>query len=289
MIYSEDDLASSAHDLLAVASNWTLVRHQWLMLKMRSILTGENSPPHRDLIQFDDDCLNRLNLPDHLLHNFTALKDKLEKAWLHTANINHPLSGLSLFDQLNIFQQQAHQFMLDAQDFNQQLWRDFTMRDPLTGTFTRLTLKSCLLQELTRGKRLNLPCSIALLDQNNFKKINDLQGHSMGDSVLSVTAELIQANLRPQDKLFRYGGDEWLILMPNTSAKIASNITKRIQKIVANHQFFGNNGAQFKSSFSYGVAECLSFDSTEAWFAAADQDLYLNKNKLPETLNLEFS
>jgi diguanylate cyclase (GGDEF)-like protein len=288
MKYSEDDLASGAHDLLSAASNWTLVRHQWIMQKMRSILTGESPPSHNNLYQFDEDLFSRLNLPDKLVSNFCTLKASLELAWDETTNIYHPLSGLSVFDQLNIYQQKAYDFMLVAQEFNQQLWRDFTMRDPLTGTLTRLSLKTSLAQEQLRASRLNQVCSIALLDQDAFKKINDCHGHNIGDRVLLITAELIQHNLRPSDKLFRYGGDEWLILMPNTSAIIADTILKRIQKMVSKHMFSNDKGQNFYSAFSYGVAESAAFHDTEAWFNAADQELYFNKNQQPQTLSLAF-
>ena len=280
MTYSDEDIANNTMNLLSSTSTWILVRHQWLMTKMRSILTGEACPSLVHLYQFDAVTADHLKLPDNLGLSFNKIKNRLEVVWEQTVKSHHPSSGLSVFDQLNLFQVQAHQFMHESKELNQQLWRDFTMRDPLTGTLTRLTLKSTLLQELNRSKRHMHDCSIALLDQNKFKYINDKWGHHTGDKVLITTAQLIQKNLRTEDKLFRYGGDEWLILMPNISRKKAYLILKRIQKITAafNHQ--ANDNVKFNSSFNFGVAECAQYDNVHDWIEAADQSLYKAKKRL---------
>lgn len=277
MTHSEEDIASNTMNLLSVTRTWILMRHQWLITKMRSILTGEPPPPLHELYQFDTLTLRHLKLPENLLTSFTSIKERLESVWNDTVNIHHPLSGLSIFDQLNVFQQQAHLFMQESKELNQELWRDFTMRDPLTGALTRLTLKSSLLQELNRSKRHQHACSIALIDQHKFKKINDDWGHNVGDQVLASTASLIQQNLRFGDKLFRYGGDEWLILLPNTDQEKAGLMLARIQKIAAHFQHTTSNQIKFHSSFHFGVAECSPYENVDDWIAAADNDLYIAK------------
>ncbi len=280
MTYSDEDIANNTMNLLSATSTWILVRHQWLMTKMRSILTGEPCPSLVHLYQFDAIIADHLKLPDNLGHSFNKVRHRLEVVWDQTAKSHHPSSGLSVFDQLNLFQVQSHQFMHESKELNQQLWRDFTMRDPLTGTLTRLTLKSTLLQEMNRSKRHLHDCSIALIDQNKFKYINDEWGHHTGDKVLITTAQLIQKNLRAEDKLFRYGGDEWLILMPNTNRKKANLILKRIQKITAAFSHQANDQVQFNSTFNFGIAECTHYDNVHDWIDAADQSLYKAKKRL---------
>jgi diguanylate cyclase (GGDEF)-like protein len=290
MTYSEEDIANHTMSLLSATSTWILVRHQWLMTKMRSILTGESCPSLAHLYQFDAITADHSRLPDSLGQSFNKVKHRLEIVWDQTVRSHHPSSGLSVFDQLNLFQVQAHQFMHESKELNQQLWRDFTMRDPLTGTLTRLTLKSTLLQEMNRSKRHLHDCAIALIDQNKFKHINDEWGHHTGDRVLITTAQLIQKNLRAEDKLFRYGGDEWLILMPNTNRKKANLILKRIQKITAAHCHQANDQIQFNSTFNFGIAECTQFDNVHDWIDAADQSLYKAKKRFaasPEILVTE--
>ncbi|MES2501175.1 MAG: diguanylate cyclase [Pseudomonadota bacterium] len=280
MTYSDEDIANNTMNLLSATSTWILVRHQWLMTKMRSILTGEPCPSLVHLFQFDAIVADHLKLPDNLGHSFNKVRHRLEVVWDQTVKSHHPSSGLSVFDQLNLFQVQSHQFMHESKELNQQLWRDFTMRDPLTGTLTRLTLKSTLLQEMNRSKRHLHDCSIALIDQNKFKYINDEWGHHTGDKVLITTAQLIQKNLRAEDKLFRYGGDEWLILMPNTNRKKANLILKRIQKITAAFSHQANDQVQFNSTFNFGIAECAQYDNVHDWIDAADQSLYKAKKRL---------
>jgi diguanylate cyclase (GGDEF)-like protein len=277
MKYSEDDIASNVMDLLSASSLWIMVRHQWLIGKMRSILTGEHAPALDSLYQFDEALLGNIALPDNLMTDFISKKSVLESVWLETTKINHPLSGLSLFEQLNVYQQQAHHFLFVAKEFNQHLWHEFTMRDALTGAWSRLTLKTSLMQELHRIGRQQSPSTIALLGQDKFKEINDQWGHNAGDAVLAETAKIIQHNLRPSDKLFRYGGDEWLILMPNTNSKLAQTIIARIQTIMINHQFDAVGKQPIQSSFSFGLAQCTQFNNTQDWIAAADKDLYSGK------------
>lgn len=286
MTYSEEDIASNTMNLLSATSTWIMVRHQWLMTKMRSILTGENCPSLLHLYQFDAITGDHLKLPENLGHSFSKVKHRLETAWEKTVKSHHPSSGLSVFDQLNLFQLQAHQFMHESKELNQQLWRDFTMRDPLTGTLTRLTLKSSLLQEMSRSKRHQHDCAIALIDQNKFKYINDEWGHHTGDKVLIATAQLIQRNLRSEDKLFRYGGDEWLILMPNTNLKKANLILKRIQKITAEFSHQASDQIIFNSTFHYGLADCALYDNVHDWIDAADQSLYKAKKQFSPMPNI---
>ena len=274
MTYSDEDIANNTMNLLSATSTWILVRHQWLMTKIRSILTGEACPSLVHLYQFDAITADHSKLPDNLGHSFNKVKHRLEVVWAQTVKSHHPSSGLSVFDQLNLFQVQAHQFMHESKELNQQLWRDFTMRDPLTGTLTRLTLKSTLLQEMNRSKRHLHDCSIALIDQNKFKYINDEWGHHTGDKVLITTAQLIQKNLRTEDKLFRYGGDEWLILMPNINSSVARATIARIQAIISSHRFKADGEQAINAIFSFCIAECAQFTNMHDWIAAADKDLY---------------
>ena len=118
LTFAEENIASNAMDLLAATSTWILVRHQWLITKMRSILTGEGAPPTDDLYQFEHAFISNLHLPDNLLQSFTLLKHQLESVWHETVKIHHPLSGQTIFEQLNAYQQQAHAFMHETKKFN---------------------------------------------------------------------------------------------------------------------------------------------------------------------------
>ncbi|WP_020182037.1 GGDEF domain-containing protein [Methylotenera sp. 1P/1] len=280
MSISEDDIASNALSLLGASSTWVLVRHQWLIDNMRSILTGEPPPPLEHLYEFDVIIPKDLKLPDNLILSFLEVKHTLETLWHNTVKATHPLSGKTLLEQLDQYQLRAHHFMQSTKEANQHLWHEFTMRDSLTGAWSRLTLQANLTQELKRHKRYLTPCSIVLLDQNNFKSINDCWGHVTGDQVLAKTANIIENNLRINDQLFRYGGDEWLVLMPATTAGIAEAAMRRISQFVESHAFQSPSGEVFHAGFSYGIAESANFPSVDDWISAADRELYSKKQRL---------
>lgn len=79
MKYSEDDIASNVMDLLSASSLWIMVRHQWLLSKMRSLLTGEHAPALESLYQFEDALLANITLPENLMADFISSKNALEK------------------------------------------------------------------------------------------------------------------------------------------------------------------------------------------------------------------
>lgn len=275
--YPEEDIANHALELLSTTSTWLLVRHQWLIVTMRCVLTGEEAPPLSELAEFDQVIPAHLKLSENLSDRFSEVKATLEKQWLETTKTIHPMSGLTVFEQLNSYQAAAHQFMQVSKEANQKLLQELAMRDSLTGAWTRLTMNTSLSQALKHAVKYKEPCSIALIDQDNFKKINDQWGHVVGDQVLAKTAEIIQTNLRPSDKLFRFGGDEWLIIMPNTIEAIANKVLKRIQEAYSLHEFNSNSNESFLSAFSYGIAESKGLQIAKEWVILADGNLYKNK------------
>lgn len=277
--YQEEDIVSSSLDLISATSTWLLVRHQWLINTMRCVLTGENAQSQEDLYQFDHIIPNDLKLPAHLIKRFAEIKLSLEAAWEETTKASHPMSGLTIFEQLNNYQALAHRFMLASTEANQKLIYEFAMRDSLTGVRTRLTLASCLARELNHTKRYLTQSTIGLIDQDAFKSINDRWGHLVGDQVIQTLVAIIQNNLRPTDKLFRFGGDEWLIVMPASSKNEVEQAMNRMHEIYAKHEFKSPTGVIFFSSFSYGIAESTHHTNPEEWITEADTQLYKKKRK----------
>lgn len=110
-------------------------------------------------------------------------------------------------------------------------------RDPLTGLYNRRQITTDLYLEMQRAKRYNTSFSLILLDIDYFKSYNDLRGHLVGDEVLRQLATLLNANVRSCDKVARYGGDEFVIILPQTDLKGAMATVEKLCRLIENHPF----------------------------------------------------
>jgi len=281
MHHSHDDNTHNAMSLLALTNSWILIRHQWLIDQVRCILTGEANTPIESIEQYDNIQPADLKLPASLAQTFINTKNDLDALWNATLKTSHPASGLDVFEQLNNFQEAAKNFMQASKTAYQYLWEELAAREPLTGTWSRLTLKSSLIEAINAYQEHKTISTIILIDQNNFKQINDQWGHPIGDHVLIKTGQIIQEQLKPDDKLFRYGGDEWLILMRGSDKAQANHTIDQIQNSLAQHAFETGNSEneKFHVTFSYGVAQIENNTTVENWIEDADYQLYAKKLK----------
>ncbi len=148
--------------------------------------------------------------------------------------------------------------------------------DQLTGALNRRGLEEAFSRELARADRLVAPLSIALLDIDHFKKLNDSLGHQAGDEALKHLTRVVRDLLRPTDSLARYGGEEFLILLPNTDLDEAERILKRLQRELT-RQFFLHDNDKVLITFSAGIAERLPDEAQAALVARADAAMYRAK------------
>lgn len=109
--------------------------------------------------------------------------------------------------------------------------------DPLTGAYSRLNMLTKLREQQELVKRNVLSCCIAIMDLDNFKAINDSYGHPTGDRVLSSLIQRLVGKLRTYDAVFRYGGEEFLISMPNADLQLGRNIMERLREEIASRPF----------------------------------------------------
>jgi diguanylate cyclase (GGDEF) domain len=118
--------------------------------------------------------------------------------------------------------------------------------------------------------------SLALIDGDNFKDINDNYGHNFGDYVLEELADCFEKYTRPTDHVFRYGGEEFLVLLPNTSLKKAESVMNRLREEVAKLPFY-EDGISITQTVSVGIA-CLPYDQDpDEAIERADEALYKAK------------
>lgn len=147
--------------------------------------------------------------------------------------------------------------------------------DKLTGLFNRTVIDSLLQIEMDRSNRNNKPLSILVFDIDHFKKINDKYGHDKGDYVLKTVADIVKITLRKSDYIIRWGGEEFLVILPETNLENAINVAEKIRFNIENYNF-KNIG---KVTVSLGATEIKKGENFDHAFKRADEALYMAKNK----------
>jgi diguanylate cyclase (GGDEF)-like protein len=146
--------------------------------------------------------------------------------------------------------------------------RDIAVRDELTGTYNRRFLTESLARELARSGRSGARFSVCLIDVDHFKVVNDTLGHAAGDEVLRQVAAIARRDLRAIDAFGRFGGEEFLLLLPDTEQAGATVVAERIRAAVA---------AETRVTVTIGVAQHATAESPAALLARADRALYRGK------------
>ena len=167
-----------------------------------------------------------------------------------------------------VWQHRANQFQL------------MSITDPLTGLHNRRYLEARLSEELNRSKRYDVPLSFMMIDIDDFKLYNDRNGHQAGDRALEITAQCLRSTLRKADVASRYGGEEFSILLPQTSLNEAGMIADRLRRTIMNTRFPNGETQPLGSvTVSIGLSSLSSsLDSVEAIIRAADRALYHAKS-----------
>ncbi len=148
--------------------------------------------------------------------------------------------------------------------------------DQLTGALNRRGIEEAMERELSRADRMALPLSVAVLDIDHFKRINDTYGHQAGDEALAHLAQVIKQLLRPTDVLGRYGGEEFVILLPNTGLAEAQKTLQRVQRELTRRYFLHDN-QRILITFSAGVAERQPQEAQDGVLQRADASMYRAK------------
>jgi diguanylate cyclase len=205
--------------------------------------------------------------------NITELSIILDDIMTDTRNIQ--VSALRTHEELANTRKQAQDAEERARKLEYELEQVSEMmhEDQLTGALNRRGLDETLGRELKRADRQQAPVSLALIDIDNFKLLNDTLGHQVGDQALVHMTTVIKEALRPTDAVARYGGEEFLIIMPDTGLDEAMATITRLQREITK-QFFLHNNKRLLITFSAGVALRGPDEDPEELIGRADKAMY---------------
>jgi len=163
--------------------------------------------------------------------------------------------------------------VLMAKERSDERLRLVAMRDRLTGCWNRIRIDEFANQEMARLKRHGHPVSLIMIDIDDFKKINDRYGHAVGDSVLVEFADIVHRQIRSTDLLGRWGGEEFVVILPAIGFREAALIAERMRQTIEEYPF--QEAPHVTASF--GLSTCLATDTWHKWLSRADRALYLAK------------
>ena len=156
-----------------------------------------------------------------------------------------------------------------------EVWERLARTDNLTGILSRIAFEEILTKEVKSAKESGQPLVLAIFDIDDFKRINDTYGHPFGDSVIRRVASIASQTLRSSDFIGRWGGEEFIILMPDTRLDRALVLSEKIRKRVQAHRF----GDGIMVTASFGLAELDKEDDTQRLILKADKALYTAKKR----------
>lgn len=155
--------------------------------------------------------------------------------------------------------------------------RQLMIRDSLTGLYNHSNIKRILEQELASAQRRGSPLVLAMLDIDHFKQVNDVFGHVMGDQVLTALARLLRQRLRQSDFIGRYGGEEFAVILPDTSEAAAMQLLDELRIGFASLRFLSKS-TEFNVTFSCGIASSIQCSTSSGLRMEADLALYEAKS-----------
>jgi diguanylate cyclase (GGDEF)-like protein len=160
-----------------------------------------------------------------------------------------------------------------ALDLHSQEMERQAKTDPLTGAMNRAGVSETLLQWQTDARRYGMKFSVIFCDIDYFKNVNDNHGHSVGDAVIVEIASLLRSHTREMDFVVRWGGEEFVLLCPNTSLEASSALAEKLRKTFEVHPW----PESLKVTCSFGVGQMKPTENIEQFFKRADEALYIAK------------
>ena len=194
-----------------------------------------------------------------------------ETGQMQKSTLNYRNDFMAAREEVNLAQNKINQLETELLEMGEKMHEDH-----LTGILNRRGLDDAFEREASRAIRQQAPLCYALLDIDNFKQLNDTHGHKVGDDALVYLVESVKDTTRPEDIVSRYGGEEFVILLPNTELEEAVHILSRIRRNLTK-KFFLHENKRLLITFSAGVAQLQPGELQESIFKRADEALYRAK------------
>ncbi len=230
---------------------------------------SESTSDYHDKIE---KCAGKISAANDL----AELNDVIEEVMRETRIIR--LNAQRSRDELNSMKSRVSEAEQEIVRLQNELSETSEMvrHDQLTGALNRKGLEEALDRELARSQRRQTPICVALLDVDNFKSLNDTYGHHTGDDALIHLARVIRETMRPHDSLVRYGGEEFLIILPDTPLPDAVSALTRLQRELTK-RFFLYQNEKLLITFSAGVTAFRAGESRNEAISRADASMYQAK------------
>lgn len=178
----------------------------------------------------------------------------------------------------DVFSHTLEQLRFEILSLRRELEDSLRSVDSLTGALARTGMLGKLREQQEMAKRGIQSCAIAMMDVDHFKLVNDRFGHPVGDTVLAAVARVVLERIRPYDKFYRYGGEEFFLCMPNTNAHTGNVVVERLRERIAEGPMARRDGSDVQVTVSFGVTVLDREASIETCVARADRALYAAKS-----------
>ena len=167
----------------------------------------------------------------------------------------------------------------DALIESERNFRELSITDELTGLFNARYFFKKLRTELDLADRYSKPLSLILMDIDNFKNYNDSYGHLEGDKVLAQIGQVMRSCMRATDTAYRYGGEEFVLILTETQGSGVTHVAERIRKRFKAHEFLPKKNKPVHTTVSIGVAEYVPEEEKAAFIKRADMNMYTAKKQ----------
>lgn len=266
-----------------------ILNHMTWLKKLHRPLISDESPEPGDLAE-DAHCRCKFGRWYYQNSNHPELREapvfqkigELHQAMHEDARIllQRKMNGQKIrLEEYERFMDGAISFEWEVQSLQFEIVQRICVIDHLTGVWNRQSMQSKLAEEMERMRRTGNTCCLCMMDIDHFKTVNDIYGHPVGDQVLQASVQFISQRLRKYDSIFRYGGEEFLICLPNTRAEEAEFMLKRLCSEFEQHAIPLQDGNTVSITASFGVAAMHTEMSIQDAIVMADHALLCAKSK----------